>query len=181
MQNLSKQEYSEITKDTIQLFQTRMILFFKQYFENGTAYDSEVIGNSKSKKISSDSGTLVRSLEPGKPHNIAVQSGTPTQTEFEFGTDLVYASQLENGGHIKSKGKMAKWFWWQYLDESQPHYKNPYYRNLALHVQKYGGVYTPPRPFFNPAIEKFETHKMGLNLLMEEMFNKIKNKFEQND
>lgn len=109
------------------------------------------IAPSTNAKIEINTGGLFRSFSRGGVGNIFKTSSTGNFYQLEYGSSLPYAAIQEYGGFIKSKGRMHKYFWAKFKETKQP-----YFKNLALHVQKKGGVQIPKRPYFAPAVEKFK-------------------------
>ena len=107
------------------------------------------IAPSTSSKLAINSGTLFRSFSKGQPGNVFRVSQNGDNFEAEYGSDLPYARVQEFGGFIASKGRMHKYFWAKFAETKQP-----YFRNIALSVQKKGGVNIPARPYFNPAVQR---------------------------
>lgn len=112
---------------------------------------AERIAPSTSTKLATYSGALFRSFSRGADGNIYKVNNNGGIFELEYGSSLPYAKIQEYGGFIKSKGNMHKYFWARFAET-----KIPYFKNLALHVKKAGGVTIPARPYFNPAVEKFK-------------------------
>ena len=111
------------------------------------------IAPSTNAKIEINTGGLFRSFSRGGVGNIFKTSSTGNFYQLEYGSNLPYAAIQEYGGFIKSKGKMHKYFWARFAET-----KNTYFKNLALHVQKKGGVQIPKRPYFAPSVSKFKSN-----------------------
>jgi phage gpG-like protein len=107
------------------------------------------IAPSTSSKLAINSGTLFRSFTKGQPGNVFKVTQEGDNFVAEYGSNLPYARIQEYGGFIRSKGNMHKYFWARYAETQQP-----YFRNIALSVQKKGGVNIPARPYFRPAVQK---------------------------
>jgi phage gpG-like protein len=121
------------------------------------------IAPSTSSKLAINSGTLFRSFSKGQPGNVFKVSQNGDNFEAEYGSDLPYARVQEFGGFIASKGQMHKYFWAKFAETKQP-----YFKNIALSVQKKGGVNIPARPYFNPAVEKLRNDgKFASNIRQE--------------
>lgn len=131
-------------------------------FEDGAKGD----GPSTSTKLYIGTGQLARSLKKGDKNNIFNFSMTENEIKLEYGTKLQYAKIHETGGFIKSKGRMASFFWAKFYET-----KSPYYRNLALKVMKVGGVNIPPRPYLEPGFKLF--NEKYLPMLLDSMIKKI--------
>jgi len=107
------------------------------------------IAPSTSSKLAVNSGTLFRSFSKGQAGNVFRVSQNGDNFEAEYGSNLPYARVQEFGGFIASKGNMHKYFWAKFAETKQP-----YFKNIALSVQKKGGVRIPARPYFNPAVRR---------------------------
>ena len=122
---------------------------FREQQRNSVAF-----APSGSSKLQTGKGTLYKSFAPKDKNNIYEERSDG----FTVGSKLPYATIQEYGGFVKSKGKMHSYFWARYYDT-----KSPYYRNLALSVQKKGGVNIKAKPYFAPAEKKFSNE--GVNEL----------------
>jgi hypothetical protein len=96
-------------------------------------------------------GKLYQSFIPNKAHNIYRPDISPTSASVVYGSDLIYAKVHEEGMFIKSKGKMASFFWARYYKT-----KVDYWKYVALSVQKKGGVDIPKREYFGVAIKDYQ-------------------------
>lgn len=67
------------------------------------------------------------------------------------GSNLPYANIQNVGGFIKSKGRMHKWFWYQYGKT-----QNNFFKIMALSVIKRGGVKIKGTKYFDKSIEYYE-------------------------
>ena len=110
------------------------------------------IAPSTNARLEINTGNLFRSFARGGVGNIYKVNVSGGLYELEYGSSLPYARIHEYGGFIKSKGNMHKYFWARFAET-----KNTYFRNLALHVEKKGGVTIPKRPYFAPALQRFKT------------------------
>lgn len=110
--------------------------------------NSIAIAPSGSDRLQTGEGALYKSFAPKDKNNFYEERGDG----FTVGSKLPYATIHEYGGFIRSKGKMAGYFWARYYDT-----KSPYYKNLALAVRKNGGVNIKAKPYFHPAEKKFES------------------------
>lgn len=110
------------------------------------------IAPSTNTRLEINTGNLFRSFSRGGVGNIYKVNVNNNLYELEYGSSLPYARIHEYGGFIRSKGNMHKYFWARFADT-----KNTYFRNLALHVEKKGGVTIPKRPYFAPALQRFKT------------------------
>jgi len=111
------------------------------------------IAPSTNTRLEINTGNLFRSFAKGGVGNIYKTKVSGDLYELEYGSSLPYAAIHEYGGFIKSKGKMHKYFWARFAET-----KNTYFKNLALHVQKKGGVQIPKRPYFAPSVSKFKSN-----------------------
>lgn len=167
--------YAAAAKNAVQLAAERFPLFLKeQMIDGGTAYQrSGAVAPSSSKTLSIQSGNLYRSFTPKGAGNISILETTANGVTWEFGSSLIYASIHETGAFIKSKGKMEGYFWSVFKSTG-----NPYFKSLALTVKKNKGVNIPARPYFNPALNAFDAEPDGLQMVLEELFNEIKEAFD---
>ena len=110
------------------------------------------IAPSTNARLEINTGNLFRSFARGGVGNIYKVNVSGNSYELEYGSSLPYARIHEYGGFIESKGNMHKYFWARFAET-----KNTYFRNLALHVEKKGGVTIPKRPYFTPALQRFKT------------------------
>ena len=110
------------------------------------------IAPSTNARLEINTGNLFRSFARGGNGNIYKANVSGNLYELEYGSSLPYARIHEYGGFIRSKGNMHKYFWARFAETN-----NTYFRNLALHVQKKGGVTIPKRPYFAPALQRFKT------------------------
>lgn len=110
------------------------------------------IAPSTNARLEINTGNLFRSFARGGVGNIYKVNVSANQYELEYGSSLPYARIHEYGGFIRSKGNMHKYFWARFAET-----KNTYFKNLALHVEKKGGVTIPKRPYFTPALQRFKT------------------------
>ena len=110
------------------------------------------IAPSTNARLEINTGNLFRSFARGGGGNIYKANVSGNLYELEYGSSLPYAKIHEYGGFIRSKGNMHKYFWARFAETN-----NTYFRNLALHVQKKGGVTIPKRPYFAPALQRFKT------------------------
>lgn len=124
------------------------------------------IAPSKSDKLTTYSGTLFRSFSKGQPGNVFKVTQEGDNFVAEYGSSIKYAKIHEFGGFIKaspltviqsksgrkmnkSSYAMAQYFWARFYETKQP-----YFKYLALGVEKKGGVNIPARPYFNPAVRR---------------------------
>ncbi len=115
-------------------------------------------------KLYTRKGALVRSFVPGQPGNIFnVKRADEKGLVIDFGTSLPYASIHEYGGKIKSSPRMIGYFWAMY---KQTQLK--FFKILALAARKNGGFTIKARPYFAPAVRKFE--KDGVEFLQRNLF-----------
>jgi hypothetical protein len=143
------------------------------------------IAPSTSSKLAINSGNLFRSFTKGQPGNVFKVSQEGDNFEVEYGSSLKYAAIQEFGGFIKAtpvtviKSKsgrnmnkstyvMAQFFWAKYYTTKQP-----YFKRLALSVERKGGVNIPARPYFNPAVEKLRNDGKFASNIRQEVINGI--------
>lgn len=146
---------------------------------------AERIAPSKSSKVATYSGALFRSFAKGQPGNVFKVSQQGNIFEVEYGSSLKYAAVHEFGMFIKAtpvtvlKSKsgrklnkstyvMAQFFWAKYYTTKQP-----YFRRLAISVEKKGGVDIPARPYFNPAVEKLRNDDKFSNQVKQQVISGI--------
>jgi phage gpG-like protein len=125
-------------------------------------------GDSKSlsSKLNVKSGKLLASFMPNNPDTLSSFNNSNNNINVFFGSKTKYAAIHEDGGFIRSKGKMDKYFWAVYFQTG-----NSYYKNLALGVMKRGGVNIPKRPYFKPGLQNFQDK--GITIMITDIANKI--------
>jgi len=143
------------------------------------------IAPSKSDKLTTYSGALFRSFAKGQPGNVFKVSEQGNNFEVEYGSSLRYAAIHEFGGFIKAspltviKSKsgrkmnkstyaMAQFFWAKFYETKQP-----YFKRLALGVEKKGGVNIPARPYFNPAVDRLRNDTKFASDIKQQVINGI--------
>jgi phage gpG-like protein len=118
-------------------------------------------------KLYTRKGALVRSFIPGQKGNIFnVKNADENGLVMEFGTNLPYATIQEYGGFIKATPKMIGYFWAMH---KQTQLK--FFKILALAARKNGGVRIKARPYFDPAVKKYE--KEGIVFLQRNLFTSL--------
>ena len=142
-----EREFPEYLKGAIK----RAPVIFQGYIGDAMDFreqqrDSVVFAPSSSTKLQIGKGALYRSFGVKDKNNFYEERADG----FTLGSKLPYATIQEEGGFIKSKGKMPSYFWARYYAT-----KSPYYKNLALAVKKNGGVNIKAKPYFRPAEKKF--------------------------
>lgn len=152
------------TRDGLQSFADEAMYLFQGFveesFEEGSAAEGKFSG---SKNLHVNSGALTRSYIPGQPGNVsAIKVEANGRLTFTVGTTLVYARIHEEGGFVRSKGKMEKFFWAMYMQT-----RREFYRIMALSVRKKGGVQMPARPFHAPAVKAMQTD--GKRILLQRL------------
>ena len=121
-------------------------------------------------RLSVQKGNLLNSFKYKNKNSVTDYKISSNKSDIVVGSKLPYAAIHEYGGFIKSKGRMNKFFWGMYYK-----YKNPYFKNLALSVQKRGGVNIPQRAYLSGATKNFESQAMPQ---LEQIFiNKIASYF----
>jgi hypothetical protein len=68
----------------------------------------------------------------------------------------------------KSTYVMAQFFWAKYYTTKQP-----YFKRLALSVEKKGGVNIPARPYFNPAVDRLRNDTKFASDIKQQVINGI--------
>jgi phage gpG-like protein len=143
------------------------------------------IAPSKSDKLTTYSGALFRSFTKGQPGNVFKVSQNGDNFDVEYGSSIKYAAIQEFGGFIKAtpvtviKSKsgrkmnkstyvMAQFFWAKYYTTKQP-----YFKRLALSVEKKGGVNIPARPYFNPAVDRLRNDTKFASDIKQQVINGI--------
>jgi phage gpG-like protein len=132
------------------------------------------IAPSTSSKLAINTGVLFRSFTKGQPGNVFKVSQNGSNFEVEYGSNLPYAGIQEFGGFIQSKGRMHKYFWARFAETKQP-----YFRNIALSVQKKGGVKIPARPYFRPAVDRLRNDTKFANDIKQQVISGIQ-KWQEN-
>lgn len=166
MKNFIEQELRDFTIKAPKVFQA----FLQKKMKAGNFSSASEVSYSGS-KLRVKSGALQRSFQPKDPNSysdIFVRKG---KLNIILGSKLIYAAVHEYGMFIKSKGKMAKWMWYQFIKT-----KNPLWKKTALSVEEKGGVRIKKRPYFEPAVERFQ--KWFLNEA-DNILNRIVKKYEQ--
>ena len=151
-----------IIADSLQQFPFIMKGYIGTQMEFRGAADR--IAPSTSSKLAINTGALFRSFTKGQPGNVYKVTQQGSIFELDYGSDLPYAKIQEYGGFIMSKGNMHKYFWAKYAESKQP-----YFRNIALSVQKKGGVKIPARPYFRPAVQKFSQDTKFANNIKQQV------------
>lgn len=180
MVNFPKINYEKIVKQEVQVGMLRLQAYIGKRMNRragsvGNIAGVEVFSPSSSKQLDVRSGKLLRSFSPSDPNNIFELKWNGNKLTGEFGSKLPYAAIHEYGGFIKSKGKMAKYFWYKYMSTG-----NPYYRSLALAVEKRGGVQIPKREYFEKGINDFLVSSDGFNTIADGIIDAIGDAFNAN-
>jgi phage gpG-like protein len=143
------------------------------------------IAPSTSSKLAINSGTLFRSFTKGQPGNVFKVTEQNNNFEVEYGSSIKYAAIQEYGGFIKAtpvtviKSKsgrnmnkstyvMAQFFWAKYYQTKQS-----YFKNLALSVERNGGVKIPARPYFRPAVQRLSQDTKFANDIKQQVISGI--------
>lgn len=135
---------------------------WRQGKQGAVAFPATETTWSKSQKLTTRTGKLYKSFAPNNSNNIFVVDTGDGKLLIKYGTRLIYAGVQENGGFIKSQGRMHLWFWAQY---QKTH--NEFFKIMALSVKKKGGVTIPARPYFAPGVERFQ--REGMPLLLKDI------------
>lgn len=155
-----------VVADQLQQFPAFMQLSIAKYIKNqgatGGATNRAPVFNTGN-NLFSVSGNLFQSFIKNNQNNIYRASTSGSQITLEYGTKVPYAKIHEVGGFINAikrassvKRKretyvMAQFFWRKYMET-----KAPFFKRIALSIEKKGGVNIKARPFWNPAIEDFK-------------------------
>jgi len=144
-----------VISDSLQRFPAEMQVFIAKYLSNSGGYAGEssraTVFKAKSAKLSSVSGKLFQSFIKGRPNNIYRVTGDKDNLELEYGTNLIYARIHEEGGFIKSKGKMQWFTAFQYKQT-----KSPFWAKITGAIIRDGGIKIPKRAYFKPALKDWE-------------------------
>lgn len=155
-----------VVADQLQQFPAFMQLSIAKFIKNqgatGGATNRAPVFNTGN-NLFSVSGNLFQSFIKNNQNNIYRASTSGSQITLEYGTKVPYAKIHEIGGFINAikrassvKRKretyvMAQFFWRKYMET-----KAPFFKRIALSIEKKGGVNIKARPFWNPAIEDFK-------------------------
>lgn len=147
--------------------------FFNKYFKRmrgsvGNLGETETFTTSSTDKLNVRSGKLSKSLVPNNENNIFKMNYQNGKLKVEFGSSLPYAKIHEEGGFIKTKGKMEGWFWYRYAKTG-----NPFMRIMALAVRKNGGVNIPERPYFEKGLKDFFDSKSGIGTILDDVIDGV--------
>lgn len=165
----------------------RMPFVMQAYIGTNMTYQGQAdrIGPSKDTKLTTYSGALFRSFAKGQTGNVFKVSEQGGNFEVEYGSSIKYAAIHEFGGFIKAtpvtviKSKsgrkmnkstyvMAQFFWAKYYTTKQP-----YFKRLALSVERKGGVNIPARPYFNPAVDRLRNDTKFASDIKQQVINGI--------
>lgn len=161
----------------------RMPIVMQAYIGTNMTFQGQAdrIAPSKDSKVATYSGALFRSFAKGQPGNVFKVTDQGSNFEVEYGSSIKYAAIQEFGGFIKAtpvtviKSKsgrkmnkstyvMAQFFWAKYYTTKQP-----YFKRLALGVEKNGGVNIPARPYFTPAVDKLRNDTKFANDIKQQV------------
>jgi phage gpG-like protein len=149
--------------------------YVEQFFDEGGEQSLESITWSRSQFLAARSGRLTRSFIPNQRDSIFQVDVSDDRLRIRLGTAVPYAAVHEGPAgssvFIASRGRMHKYFWAQYAKS-----KNPFFKVMALSVQKRGGVTIPKRPFFANAVARFQAE--GLPRLLEDVFSAFRLAFK---
>jgi len=166
----SKEQITNIIRpvvaDQLQQFPAFMQLSIAKFIKNQGATGGESnrapvfnTGNS----LFSVSGALFKSFIKNNKNNVYKASQSGSQFTLEYGSKIPYAKIHEVGGFInaikrassvkrkKETYVMAQFFWRKYMET-----KAPFFKRIALSIEKKGGVNIKARPYWKPAIEDFK-------------------------
>ena len=157
-----------VISDQLQQFPAFMQLSIAKYIKNqgatGGATSRAPVFNSGG-TLFSVSGGLFQSFIKGNKNNIYRASAAGSQFTLEYGSKIAYAKIHEVGGFIDAIKKassvkrkketyvMAQFFWRKFIET-----KAPFFKRIALSIEKKGGVNIKSRPYWNPAIKDFKTN-----------------------
>lgn len=154
-QNEIEKAIYNVISDNLQRFPAEMQVFIAKRLSNSGGYAGEssraTVFKSKGAPLSSVTGKLFQSFIKNNPNNIYRVTGSDDNLELEYGTKLIYARIHEEGGFIKSKGKM-QWFAFGKFKET----KSPFWQRIGASIVKKGGVNIPKRAYFKPALKDWE-------------------------
>ena len=155
-----------VVADQLQQFPVFMQLSIAKYIKNqgatGGATNRAPVFNTGN-NLFSVSGNLFQSFIKNNENNIYRSSSSGGIFQIEYGTKVPYARIHEVGGFIKAIKKassvkrkretyvMAQFFWRKYMET-----KAPFFKRIALSIEKKGGVNMKARPYWQPAIEDFK-------------------------
>lgn len=145
-----------VAKDTMQRAAVGIGGAIQSQMNAGSTSEGEF---NNSNKLNSNTGTLARAFVLQDKNNETRITVSGTQATMDYSINVPYAEIHEEGGFIKSKGKMEQFFWANYLKTGIEKYKI-----MALAVKKNGGINIPKRPFWSKGLKLFET-KMWPSLL----------------
>jgi hypothetical protein len=148
-------KFAEFMKQAKQEFPLVMQAYINENLHSSPANPAAF---NSTNKLFTRSGSLVRSFIPGQKGNIFRGTGDERGINIEFGSSLPYASLQEFGGKVQSTPKMIGYFWAMH---KQTQLK--FFKILALAAKKNGGFRIKPRPYFMPAVRKYE--KDGVQFL----------------
>lgn len=157
-----------VIADQLQQFPVFMQLSIAKYIKNqggtGGATSGATVFNTGD-RLFSVSGGLFQSFIKGNKNNIYKASQSGGQFNLEYGSKIPYARIHEIGGFIQAKKRassvkrkkevwvMSQYFWRKFMET-----KAPFFKRIALSVEKKGGVKIKARPYWNPAIKDFKTN-----------------------
>lgn len=119
-------------------------------------------------------GSLYRSFGRNHPNSLTKVKFNNDNVSAVVGSTLPYAKIQNDGGFIKSKGRMHKWFFYQYKK-----HKNDFFKIMALSVIKRGGVKINETKYYDKTIEYYEKQLLNpelqriLNLVIKAMNNDL--------
>lgn len=110
-------------------------------------------GQNTSDRLRVQTGALTRSFIPRQPGNATVLTTTGGVLRMSIGTSVAYARIHEEGGFVKSKGKMAGYMMARYIET-----RDEKWLYMSLSVKKKGGVMIRPRPYMAPASQELQRY-----------------------
>jgi len=123
--------------------------------KSGDAFPDKSATWSNSAVLRTKTGQLLNSFNPGNNYTATEIKPEGYKLNLTIGSRLPYAGAHETGAFIATKGRMHKWFWAKYMSSN-----NPFFKIMALSVMKRGGVLIKSRPYFAPALSKFQNEYM---------------------
>jgi len=121
-------------------------------------------------------GKLYQSFGRNSNDSLTRVKRTEATVNAIVGSSLDYANIQNVGGFIKSKGKMHKWFWYQYKKHS-----NEFYKIMALSVIKRGGVKINETKYFDKSLTYYEKKLLNpqLEYILKMVLNAVNNDIDR--
>ncbi len=162
---LSTEALKGILRPVIMKSLERMPFVMQAYIGTNMNFQGQAdrIAPSKSDKLTTYSGALFRSFTKSIKYAAIHEFGG-----FIKATPVTVIKSKSGRKMNKSTYVMAQFFWAKYYTTKQP-----YFKRLALGVEKNGGVNIPARPYFNPAVEKLRNDGKFASNIRQEVINGI--------